>query len=144
VSQLLPMTNAIKLRVSVGLLLTVVDVIVALGLLLGGWNATNSHTLVGYASLLLAPGLLYLSSGVWTKQRWKLVSRLVLYGGAFFALAASTAVLLGVRAFPSSNGIAIYLLIGSLLLTFLLSVFHLILVKREGSMIPSRVPQPLA
>jgi hypothetical protein len=126
------MTNTIKLRFSVGLLLTVVDMIVALGLLLGGWNATNSHALVGYTCLLLAPGLLYLSSGVWTKQRWKLVSRIVLYGGAFFALAASTVVLLGVRAFPATNGIAIYLLIGSLLLAVLLSVFHLILLKREG------------
>jgi hypothetical protein len=133
------MTNTITLRVGVGLLLTVVDVIVALGLMLGGWNATNSHALAGYACLLLAPSLLYLSSGVWTKQKWKLVIRLVLYGGAFFALAASTAVLLGVRAFPLTNGIAIYLLIGSLLLAVLLSVFHLVLLKREGS----QVPRPL-
>src|ERR1700719_4375989 len=109
------MRNTIKLRASVGLLLNVVDVIVALGLLLGGWNATRSNQLTGYACMLLAPGLLYLSSGVWTKQRWKLVSRLVLYGVAFLALSVSTAVLLIVRAFPSP-AIAIYLLIGLLFL----------------------------
>ena len=138
------MTNMVKLRVGVGLLLNVVDVIVALGLLLGGWNATNSHALVGYACMLLAPGLLYLSSGVWTKQPWKLVSRVVLYGTACFALAASTAVLLGVRALRSTNRIAIYLLIGSLLLTVVLSVFHLMVVKREGSLIQLRASQPLS
>jgi hypothetical protein len=132
------MTNTAKLRLSVGLLLCIIDAIVALGLLLGGWNATNSHALVGYACMLLAPGLLYLSAGVWTKQIWKLVSRFVLYGGAFVALAASTAVLVGVRAFPSNDGIAIYLLIGTLFMTVVLSGFHLILVKREGSSIPLR------
>jgi hypothetical protein len=126
------MRNTIKLRAGVGLLLNVVDVIVALGLLLGGWNATRSHELTGYACLLLAPGLLYLSSGVWTRQRWKLVGRLVLYGVAFLALAVSATVLLIVRAFPSAS-IAIYLLIGLLFLAVLLSVFHLILSKREGA-----------
>ena len=94
-----------------------------------------SHALTGYACLLLAAGLLYFSSGLWTKQRWKLVSRLVLYGVAFFVLALSTTVLLRVGAFPSTTGVAIYLLIGSLFLAVLLSVFHLILVKREGCLV---------
>ena len=125
------MGNTRKLRASVGLLLNVIDVIVAIGLLLGGWNTTSSHELTGYACLLLAPSLLYLSSGVWTRQRWKLISRIVLYGVAFLALAVSTTVLLSVRAFPSS-GMVIYLVIGLLFVAVLLSVFHFILSKREG------------
>ena len=126
------MRNRVKVRSGIGLLLIVVDVIVALGLLLGGWNATSSHELTGYICLLLAPSLLYLSSGIWAKQRWKLLSRLVLYAVALLALAVSTAVLLSVRAFPSA-GIAIYLLIGLLLLAVLLSVLHLVLAKREAA-----------
>jgi hypothetical protein len=66
------MENTMKLRVSLRLLLSFVDVIVALGLLFGGLNATNSHPLAGYATHLMGPILLYLSSGVWTRQRWKL------------------------------------------------------------------------
>ncbi len=88
--------------------------------------------MTGYICLLLAPSLLYLSSGIWAKQRWKLLSRLVLYAVALLALVVSTAVLLSVRAFPSA-GIAIYLLIGLLLLAVLLSVLHLVLAKREAA-----------
>jgi hypothetical protein len=134
------MRNTGRLRVCVGFLLCAVDAVVAMGLLLGGWNVTSSHALTGYACLLLALGLLYLSSGVWTKQRWKLVGRVAIYAVAFSGLAVSTVVLLVVRAFPSTtNSIVIYPLIGSLFLVVLLSMFHLILVKQEGHESPDQV-----
>lgn len=121
------------LRFGLGVLLNVIDLVVAFFLVLGGWNATNSHAVTGYSCMLLGPILLYLSSGIWTRGNWKLLSRIVFYGGALLGLGVSAAVLISVRAFPSVDGSVVYLLIGGLFTSVLLSILHLRLSRRESA-----------
>lgn len=121
------------LRFGLGVLQNVADLVVAFFLVLGGWNATNSHAAIGYSCMLLGPVLLYLSSGMWTEGKWKLIGRVIFYGGALLALGLSATVLISVHAFPSIDGYVIYLLIGGLFLAVFLSMVHLWLVRRESA-----------
>jgi hypothetical protein len=121
------------LRFGLGVLQNAVDLVVAFFLVLGGWNATNSHAVIGYSCMLLGPVLLYLSSGMWTGGTWKLIGRTIFYGGALLALGLSATVLTSLHAFPTVDGDVIYLLIGSLFLAVLLSMVHFRLVRRESA-----------
>jgi hypothetical protein len=118
--------------VGLGILQNVIDIVVAFVLVLGGWNATNSHPFTGFMMVVFAPFLLYLSSGVWTKDTWKLISRLALYTGLLFVLGVSVAALLIFHAFPSVDGYVIYVVLGALLVVVLLSMAQLRLVRREN------------
>jgi len=112
--------------------LNAIDLLVAFVLVLGGWNATNSHPSIGYACITLGPVLLYLSSGMWTKDRWKLIIRAAFYAGAFLFIGGGAAVLIGNQALPLGGRWVVYLGILALFVTFLLSLFHYWLVKREN------------
>ena len=119
------------MRNSLGLLQNVIDLIAAFFLIFGGWNATNSNTLVGYSCMTLGPVLLYLSSGMWTKQMGKLIGRSVFYGTAFLALGLSVTILASVHAMPSVDRWVIYLILSILFGAFALSLVHLRLVRRH-------------
>jgi hypothetical protein len=118
--------------VSVRILLNLTDVIVAFVLVLGGWNATNSHPLTGFAMVVSAPLLLYLSSGMWTKDRWKLISRLTLYTVVFLVLGVSVAAEIISHTFPSVEGYVVYIVLAALLAVVLLSIAQLRFVRRKN------------
>ena len=120
--------SAVVLMVGLGILLNVTDLVVAFSLVLGGWNATNSHPLTGYITMAMAPVLLYLSSGMWTTQNWKLISRLVLYGGVFLVLAVSAAVFI-IRRVRFIDDFLTYVLVTGFFILALLSDIHLNLKK---------------
>jgi hypothetical protein len=129
--EVLRMKDLRMLVAIVSFLLNATDLLLAFFLVLGGWNMTNSHALIGYACMASGPLLLYLSFGIWTNENWKLVARIVLYAGAFLALAISATVLISVHAFPSVDGFVVYAVVAALFLATLLSIVHFRLVKRE-------------
>jgi hypothetical protein len=125
---------------SIRILLNLTDVLVAFVLIFGGWNASNSHPLTGFAMVVFAPLLLYLSSGMWTKDKWKLISRLTLYAGLFLVLGVSVAAEIIFHTFPSVDGYVVYIVLAALLVVVLLSVAQLRFVMgkdlpRSGSAI---------
>ena len=63
--------------------LNAIDLFVAFFLVLGGANMTVSHPITGSICMLMAPFLIFLSIGLWTASRQKLVIHAVLYWGAF-------------------------------------------------------------
>lgn len=119
------------MRNTLGLLQNAIDLIAAFFLIFGGWNATNSNTLAGYSCITLGPVLLYLSSGMWTKQIGKLIGRSVFYGTAFLALGLSVIILASVHAMPSVDRWVIYLVLSVLFGAFALSLVHLRLVRQQ-------------
>jgi hypothetical protein len=132
--KVLPMIQAKAVRVTLGILLTTADIFVAFFLVLGGWNATNSHPITGYICMAFGPVLLYLSSGIWTKNQLKLAIRVALYAGAFVALGVSAGVLIAVHALPQTSDTGVfYIGIVVLLSAALLSGLHLRLVRQELS-----------
>jgi hypothetical protein len=74
---------------SIAVLLNLVDLCLAGGLVLGGWNMTNSHPGTGFVTVLVAPFLLYLSVALWLKGRTAMITRIVLYGVVFLVSGVS-------------------------------------------------------
>src|SRR5437879_913388 len=91
------MINKKVMLVTLGILLNMTDIAAAFVLVLGGANMMNSHPTTGVIFIGSAPFLLYLSSGMWTKKNWKLISRLVLYAVVFLSVGVSAAVLTTTR-----------------------------------------------
>jgi hypothetical protein len=77
--------------------LTLADLVTAFFSFLGGANALGRSGGVRYLTISFGVVLLYLSSGLWTKQRWKLYARLAMYGVPFCFLFVSVAVVMVVR-----------------------------------------------
>jgi hypothetical protein len=115
------------LRNSLGLVLNGIDILVAGVLALGGWNATNSHPMTGYIAMGMAPLLLYLSSGVWTRQTWKLITRLILYAGVFVMIVVISAASF-FATLPDAR--FIYWLGAGFLMSVLISATHFRLVRK--------------
>lgn len=116
------MRSVQALQICLRVLLSAGDVVVAIFLIFGGWNAMGSHPLVGYACLALGPGMLYFSSGLWTRQRFKILLRAVLYWGAFISFGVSAAVLTALRVFsPSHETLTVYVAVFFLLVVASLS-----------------------
>jgi hypothetical protein len=120
------------LRRGLGVLQNVVDLFTALALVIGGWNATNSHPIVGYSCMVLAAILLYLSSGMWTIGRGKLTARIVFYSAALLALGVSVAILSVFRALPATGRPVIFWGVGCLSVVVLLALIHLRLSRTKG------------
>jgi hypothetical protein len=83
--------------------LNAIDLFVAFFLVLGGANATVSHPITGSICMVMAPFLIFLSIGLWTASRQKLIIHAVLYWGAFSVLGVSIAVAIAVRALHNSE-----------------------------------------
>lgn len=67
-------------RTVLGVFLNASDAVVAFFLLFGGGFIANQRTaIVGYVSVGFGIALIYLSTSVWKKGKWKLVTRLLLY-----------------------------------------------------------------
>jgi hypothetical protein len=134
-----PAPHPRPLRIAIGILLTATDLLTAFFLVLGGLNATVSHPVTGYVSVAAAPLLLFLSSGIWTKSRLKLIIRLFLYAGTFVALSVSTIVLVAAHAVPvSDNSWVMYLALGLFLAAVFLSAVYLRLIKKMNPAAPGQ------
>jgi len=126
------MRNLHVVRVGIAILLNFTDLVVAFFLILGGWNATVSHPVTGYAAIAFATILLYLSVGLWTKGKWKRISRIVLYGGAVLIAGGSAIVLISTNTAPLEGRFVVYLVMSILLFSVLLSIVHFRLLEKEG------------
>ena len=111
------------------LFLTVGDLVTAFFGFLGGVNMLNRHGAVGYIPLSFSVFLLYFSSGLWTRQHWKLYGRLAMYGVPFLLLLVAVVVLLvRAAAFGGPTDLVVVLVVGLVIIA--LSWLHLRLVLR--------------
>jgi hypothetical protein len=116
---------------SIAVLLNLVDICVAAGLALGGWNMTNSHPVTGFVAVLFAPFLLYLSVALWLKRRKAMIIRIVLYGVAFLVSGVSFSILVFKHAISIDQR---FLVFGATLLVIILvSALHVWLAFRKSS-----------
>jgi hypothetical protein len=91
------MSNDDFSRIMLAFFLTLCDLVTAFFSFIAGGNALVRSGVVGGLTISFGVVLLYMSSGLWTGQRWKLYCRLVMYGVPFFALFVSVIILLVVR-----------------------------------------------
>jgi hypothetical protein len=126
------MTDTEPILFLLGIFLNTVDVIGSFFLIVGGFNATVHSAIFGYLSVGMGVVLLYLTIGVWTKTKWKLVTRLSMYALGTSALLISFAyiVIVGRRSLGELFPVPWILLI--LLTTVVASLIHLRL-RAQGS-----------
>lgn len=117
--------------VAVGVLLNGMDLFFGFFLVLGGWNLTNSNPTAGYACMALGLTLFYFSTAIWTKRRFPLISRAVLYWVTFCCLGVSAAVLTLARSLRFVDGRLVFGIIFLLFVAALSSTIHLRLIKRD-------------
>jgi hypothetical protein len=124
------MIDRISAKIVLTLLLNLADGIIAVALLLGGWNATNISAGTGYATIAGGLVLIYLSAGLWLEQKWKVLTRLILY------LAASTALIIAfltVYTHPRTGKFwPVPLVLSLLLVNLLVSFLHLRMTRTEA------------
>lgn len=113
-----------KIRTGLGVALNGADLLVSLFLIFGGFAIADRHSLImGCVTVSCGLFLIYLSSGMWTKQRWKLMIRFVLYAGAFAILGLITVVGL-IQRHLSSDDVFLYLVAAGFLAVVLLSAAY--------------------
>jgi hypothetical protein len=118
------MNNDHLSSVVLAVFLTICDLVTAFFSFLGGWNMLARSGAAGYLTISFGVVLLYLSSGLWTGQRWKLYSRLAMYGVPFCALCVSAAFLMVVRA-PGSGDLTVFAVLVVSLVIIVASCAHL-------------------
>jgi hypothetical protein len=116
---------------SIAVLLNLVDLCVAGGLALGGWNMTNSHPGTGFVTMLLAPFLLYLSVALWLKRRTAMIIRIVLYGVVLLVSGVSFSILIIKHAVSIDQTFLVFS--ATSLVIILLSLLHVWLAFRKSS-----------
>jgi hypothetical protein len=113
-----------RLRIWFRITLSTIDLFVSIFLIFGGGMIAGIRSpTVGYVTVGFGLFLIYLSTGMWTKQKWKLIIRFVLYAGTFAVLALITAIGLVERRF-SSDDVFLCLLAAGFLVVILLSAAH--------------------
>jgi hypothetical protein len=129
--ELLPMTAKKIQSVALCILLNGMDLFFGFFLVLGGWNLTNSNPTAGYACMALGLILFYFSTAIWTKRRFPLISRAVLYWVTFCCLGLSAAALTFARSLRFVDARLVFGVIFLLFVAALLSTIHLRLIKRD-------------
>jgi hypothetical protein len=69
-----------RFQIGLGAALNAVDVLVGVFLIFGGRMVVAERSVwTGYTSVAVGVFIIYLSTGIWAKGKWKQVTRLVLY-----------------------------------------------------------------
>jgi hypothetical protein len=126
------MSNDHFLSIVLSVFLTICDLVTAFFSFIGGANMLGRGP-AGYLTISFGVVLLYMSSGLWTGQRWKLYGRLAMYGVPFCAFFVSTAFLTVVRA-PGSGDLTVFAVLAVSLVIIVASWAHLRASRhRQGS-----------
>src|SRR5436853_7185543 len=126
-----PRPVSILLRI----VLNATDVVTSFFLIVGGLNATLRSATFGYLCVGFGLALLYLSTGMWTKGKWKLVTRLALYVGTSCVVVIVLLSFLLVRHQPLGKQAPLPAVLLFLLISVALSAIHFrIFIRRNVDM----------
>jgi hypothetical protein len=102
--EVLPMSVPKHFKVALSVLLNAVDLLVSFFLIFGGGFIANQRSAItGYVSVGFGLVLIYLSTGMWSKGKWKLVTRLGLYVVTLCVVLVTLIVFVTVRHEPPSE-----------------------------------------
>ena len=129
--EVMPMIAPKPFRVALGVLLNAVDLLVSFFLLFGGGFVVNERSAIaGYVSVGFGLVLIYLSTGMWTKGKWKLVTRLGLYGGTLCVVLVTLVSFVVVRHEPFGKQTPLPSISVFLAATVIFSSIHLRIANR--------------
>lgn len=113
------------LSILVKLYLNGIDLCFAFFLVFGGLAAIDNHAITGSICVIMAPVLIFLSAGVWTADRQKLIAHAALYWAAFIIFGGSAGFLAAIGALRNAmDNSILFAVLTAILISALLSTIQ--------------------